>query len=107
MAKVEALEIATVAGKKLIPAEFVGPFAIHRTQGYLTAYTVTHTATGWAVTPTCLTRDDAVALAHELMGEECWEFTDPAAVKQWTSYRTDKIKRIVRSHLKQEPTNGD
>lgn len=90
--------------------EVIGKFFIHHTMNderrellYGTRrspWTVTHAATGYTVQQGIRNRVRAVALAKELATLDCWDFTDPKAVKSFDPELLAAIKAMwLRARL--------
>ncbi|KLA50913.1 hypothetical protein LN565_01145 [Xanthomonas euvesicatoria pv. euvesicatoria] len=96
---VTAMYIDTGLRHVLVEAAITVPFGIHR-DATGEGYSVSHIATGYKIAEGFKTVDAANALCNELrcMKKISWEFTDKAAVKNWSAYARKKIVGLIATH---------
>jgi len=92
----KGVTVATRGGPYSVAAEdVVGPFAIHRSWG-IAGWTVTHIATGYAADQCLQDKETAMRLAAALIPLADWSFSTPGEVWNWSRYRRDRIKAVIR-----------
>jgi hypothetical protein len=94
--KIDALEVATERGPVVVMADFIGPFAVHRSIRNPDFWTVTHTDSGFAACSALDEKENAEHMARVLEPLADWNFTDPATVKKWPKDISLRVTTLIR-----------